>query len=152
MLIIFNLTKSPNILLSEFHSLEQRPNHEASWDDNVSSMKLLRWPPCSAVNLFSFSVFPHRTPIKSTRASCPSSPRWRPCTPRPRPAATGEARAADGTPRTLEGPNPLARKPCSRAGKERPTTPPSLPSFDSPMAPAGPSRGAARRGRAPQSS
>jgi len=95
-----------------------------------------------------------RTLINSTRASCQSSPPWRPSTPRPRPAGPGEARAAKGTPRTLEGLHPFTRNSCSRAGEERQTTAPSPPSSDSPTAPATRRRGAptAGRGRGPQSS
>lgn len=105
--------------------------------------------------LFPFppSLHSHRMLINSTRASCQSSPPWRLSTPRPRLAATGEARATNGTPRTLEGLNPLTRKPCSHAGKERQTTAPSPPSSDSPMAPATRSRDTPTmgRGQRPQS-
>ncbi len=99
------------------------------------------------------SLCSYRMLINSTRASCQSSPPWRLSTPRLRLAATGEARATNGTPRTLEGLNPVTRKSCTHAGKERQTTAPSPPSSDSPMVPASRSRDTPPmgRGQRPQS-
>lgn len=83
--------------------------------------------------------YPYRTLTNSTRASCPSSPPWRPCMRHPRPVTSGGAPPTTTTTTTEAarintGLNPSPRKPCSRAGSECRTTALSPRCCDSPTA------------------